>query len=276
MELRFREALRDRVAELVRRGATTLRSGFLYRRAPASGRLLPRAAGLAGRRLGQPWSCEPWSCELWSSCGPRRSCEPTSCRPWSCGLHPSRRLAERWSSSACRRSCEPTSCEPTSSCGRRSCEPTSCELSSCELFGRGSSGCLAGRGVLPRRGAAALRACLFHRWAPAAAVVFFRAPPVLRAVVLRAAVLRVELVLRPSSCEPSWSCDCSSRARPTWLEPPDLLREDPEREVLLDERAEERAHRRNGDRTCCPQHPRRSTLRRWRSRPRVVGHFGAD
>ena len=46
------------------------------------------------------------------------------------------------------------------------------------------------------------------------AVVFFRAPPVLRAVVLRAAVLR--------------------------LEPPDLLREDPERELLLDERAEER------------------------------------
>jgi hypothetical protein len=73
------------------------------------------------------------------------------------------------------------------------------------------------------------------------AVVFFRAPPVLRAVVLRAAVLRVELVLLAVFLRAELVLRLLVlRAAVLRLEPPDLLREDPERELLLDERAEER------------------------------------
>jgi hypothetical protein len=71
--------------------------------------------------------------------------------------------------------------------------------------------------------------------------VVFRVPPVLRAVVLRAVVLRVELVLLAVFLRAELVLRLLVlRAAVLRLEPPDLLREDPEREVLLDERAEER------------------------------------
>jgi len=73
------------------------------------------------------------------------------------------------------------------------------------------------------------------------AVVFFRVPPALRAVVLRAVVLRVELVLLAVFLRAELVLRLLVlRAAVLRLEPPDLLREDPGREVLLDERAEER------------------------------------
>jgi hypothetical protein len=73
------------------------------------------------------------------------------------------------------------------------------------------------------------------------AEVFFRAP-VLRAVVLRAAVLRVELVLLAVFLRAELVLRALVLRAVDFLrlEPLDLLREDPEREVLLDEREEER------------------------------------
>jgi hypothetical protein len=71
--------------------------------------------------------------------------------------------------------------------------------------------------------------------------VFFRVPPVLRAVDLRAAVLRVELVLLAVFLRAELVLRLLVlRAAVLRLVPLDLLREDPERELLLDERAEER------------------------------------
>jgi hypothetical protein len=74
------------------------------------------------------------------------------------------------------------------------------------------------------------------------AELVFRAPPVLRLDVLRAAVLRVELVLLAVlRAELVLRPVLFLRDDPVLrLEPPDLLREDPERELLLDERDEER------------------------------------
>jgi hypothetical protein len=73
-------------------------------------------------------------------------------------------------------------------------------------------------------------------------LVFFRAPPVLRADVLRAVVLRVELVLLAVFLRAELVLrELVLPDVPVLrLEPPDLLREDPERELLLDERDEER------------------------------------
>ena len=185
-------------------GATTLRAGLLDRRAPASGRLLPRAAGLARRRLAGRG--------LLSG---RRPCGPSSCGPSFLG----RRLLRR-------RSCEPSSCELWPSCAPPACEPSSCGPWPSSRAAGLASPTSCGP-VVFFRAPVVLRAEVFRAvarppFAPAfltegrpASGRLLRAPPSCEPVVLRAAVLRVDWSCWPSSCEPSWSCDCSSCARPS-------------------------------------------------------------